>query len=141
MWFWNMTLNFIISFQNIVVKSTFILKNNNKNSSLFQIIVVIFQNSVVHSKLSLEFTTISAQSRITFPQLPDFISSKPCKYSLTGNLCVITGFTSRPDLTRDTILYQVSNISRPYTPFKYRLLNTTLFQSRATGVGDIPSIA
>ena len=55
----------------------------------------------------------SAISRITFPQLPDCMASKPLRNSANGNRWVRTGQTSSPLWSMVCILYQVSKISRP----------------------------
>ena len=53
------------------------------------------------------------QSRITFPVLPEIITSKPCWKSLYAKRWVMTGEISTPDSSITDILYQVSYISRP----------------------------
>jgi protease-4 len=53
------------------------------------------------------------QSRITLPDLPEPMVSKPWRYSCTGKWWVMIGSSFSPLCSRLAILYQVSNISRP----------------------------
>src|ERR1022692_444156 len=53
------------------------------------------------------------QFRMTLPDWPLDITSKPCSKSVQWKRCVMTGVISRPDCSITVILYQVSYISRP----------------------------
>src|SRR5262245_37490111 len=54
-----------------------------------------------------------AQSRMTLPERPEPIVSKPCRKSCTAKWCVMIGASPSPLCSRLAILYHVSNISRP----------------------------
>ena len=53
------------------------------------------------------------QSRMTLPDWPERMMSKPCSKSSMAKRWVMAGATSRPLWSMEAILYQVSNISRP----------------------------
>src|SRR3546814_17635320 len=55
----------------------------------------------------------AAQSSTTLPLCPDSMASNPCWNSLARKRCVMMGDISSPLCSMATILYQVSNISRP----------------------------
>ena len=53
------------------------------------------------------------QSKMTFPEWPLPMTSKPFWNSSMGKRCVMTGLISKPAWIMEAILYHVSNISRP----------------------------